>query len=154
MGGFVTGLADRFEGATGVDATGAIEDSDGPVEAIARYNVGGLAFGESVVSDLTGSSEAEVRDDYVARGGLRDVIDAAYSYDGEWGGEEDSIDLAGPAAWGTEGSVGDAAVDREGEERSPEEAKTKLLIWAGLAGVGLYLLAPVLELVAAGVDDG
>lgn len=146
--GLVGSIADGVEDVTGIDSTGAIEDASGPVEAVARYQVGGLAYGESIVSDLTGSSEAEVRNDYVARGGLRSFIDGAFSYEGTWGGEEDGADALGPALWGTEGSVADALVDEDGEETSPEEVKTRLFVWALVAGVALYLLAPLLEVVA------
>lgn len=148
--GLVNDLADRFEGATGLDSTGAIENADDPAEAVLRYQVGGLSYAESVVSGVTGSSEQEVRNDHVARGGVRNLLDTVYEYEGTWGGTADSVDLAGPAAWGTEGSVRDVLVDEQGETSSPEETKTKLLLGGVLVLVVLYLVRPLLE-VAAGV---
>lgn len=151
--GVVNSLADRLEESTGIDTTGPIEEAPTGYEAYGRLATGTYAFGESVVSDLTGSSEAEVRNDFVATGAARTAVDTAYDYEGTWGGQEDTADLVGPAAWGTEGSVTDAAVDRAGEEKSAEERKTKLLIYAAIAAVALYLLAPLLELGAAVAGD-
>jgi hypothetical protein len=69
-------------------------------------------------------------------------------FDTVWEGHGgDTVDVRGPALFGTEGSVADVVVQREGETRSAAETKTTLLIYAVIAGVALFLLAPLIELV-------
>lgn len=82
--------------------------------------------------------------------------DTVMGYDGTLNGSTDTVDLLGPTAWGMEGSVADVLADRQGEQHGASETKTKLLLWLLVFAVGLYLLAPILQLGAtlAGGEDG
>lgn len=126
--------------------SGPLEDSGNPVETSYRASTGVFDWGTAVVSGD--------REDFVLTGGARDLYDVAFEYRGSWGGQEDSVDLFGPALFGTEGSVVDVLVDREGETTGSAETKTKLLLFGVVALVVLYLVRPILEVVAGVVTEG
>lgn len=79
-------------------------------------------------------------------------------FDTVWEGHDgDTVDVLGPAMFGTEGSVADVLVRRQGETQSLEETKTSALLVGIVALVVLYLLGPilgpVLESVLGGDDE-
>lgn len=117
------------------DLSGPLEDSDTPVEAGGRYASGAVDYGESLLSGD--------REDFVLTGGLRTVYDTWADYDGSWGGQQDTVDVLGPGLWGSDGSVADVVVDRQGESHAGE-LSTKLLLVGGAVLTGLVLLAPYL----------
>lgn len=125
--------------------SGPLEDSGNPVETSYRASTGVIDWGTAVVSGD--------REDFVLTGASRDVYDVIAEYDGTWGGQEDSVDVLGPALFGTEGSVADVLVDREGETTSSEETWTKLLLAGFVALVVLYLIRPFLMAGAALVTE-
>lgn len=111
----------------------------------------------------------EENDDFVVTGAPKTAVDYVWAYDDTIGGQyTDSRDLPGAAVFGTEDSFASdpaAAIERtvndtitfamgewdykqEGNERQ-NEGRGKWPIYLLVAGVALYLLAPVLNLIAA-----
>ena len=161
--------ADMLLGSQGADSDGAVENSDSVREARNRVVGGAANYAYASVLDTAknlgvgGVTEEDVREQWVATGGARDVIDTAVEYEGDWGSSGDSVDLAGPAAWGTDSSVASVAsdllvtrndnTDSDGGGSDPDTRSTRWLIYAGLAAVALFLLRPVFEIVAGVVGE-
>ena len=106
--------------------------------------------GDRASVDTDGDGQAdEYNNRYLQGDSVRTAYDMLFSYGGTLNGEGDTADVFGPALWGDEGSVADTVVDVEGEEHGAGETKTTVLMYAVVAVVVLYLLAPLLELGAA-----
>ena len=156
--------ADVLLGSRGADSDGAVENSDSVREARNRAVSGAGNYAAASVLDtahnlgVPGVSEEDVREQWVARGFARDVIDTTMEYEGTWGGTDDSADLIGPAAWGSDdsalGTVTDAVTvdpdDPGGDPTSGWQFKAAL---GGIALlVVLWLIRPLLE-IGAGVTE-
>ncbi|ELZ94909.1 hypothetical protein C440_07532 [Haloferax mucosum ATCC BAA-1512] len=93
---------------------------------------------EAALDGIAGST-----DEWVSRNPVTDgAIDLVWS-----GHDGDSIDVFGPGLWGSEGSVVDVVVDREGETHGGETT-TKLMLFGAVALVVLYLVRPLLTVLA------
>lgn len=156
--------ADLLVGSPGADSDGAVEDSDSTREARNRTVSGAANYAYASVLDtannlgIGGVTESDVRQQWVARGEVRDLIDTTMAYEGDWGGTGDSVDLVGPAAWGPDSSLVSVASDlivTENENSDddggddPAARKTRWLIFAALAAGALFLLSPLLNLLAS-----
>ncbi|SFR37112.1 hypothetical protein SAMN04487947_0562 [Halogeometricum rufum] len=122
----VAGVADHLAGSTD-EAVGRATEAAGEGDW--------AGVGDHLAGDV---------DEAASRGPVDTVIDVAWS-----GHDGDTIDVFGPTAWGTEGSVADVAVDEEGESHQGEMGTTLFLVGVVLLLV-LWLLRPLLELLAGG----
>lgn len=151
-------LGDVYDGVAGVadHAAGSVDESigrqfdDSPGGGFADITESGDRA--SVDSDGDGFVDT-YNNRYLQGDGARLLYDTLFEYDGTLNGESDSADVFGPGLWGSEGSIGDVAVDVDGEEHSPAETKTTWMLYAVVAAVFLYLLAPLLEVGAAVAGD-
>jgi hypothetical protein len=124
---------------------GPVGESSNPVETSYRASTGLIDWGTAAV---TGD-----REDFVLTGASRTVYDTIAEYRGTWGGQEDTVDVVGPALFGTEASVADVLVDTEGETHGSAETWTKLLLGGAVLLVVLYLIRPLLSMAAAVLEE-
>ncbi|MBV0903938.1 hypothetical protein [Haloarcula salina] len=148
------------------DATGSLVDwSVSPIQQA-------TGFGPTATEVLDFTTGAYVEgpdegDEYnenaVLTGPARSLFDYVQDYDGTWGGQEDQHDLAGPSI--DFGALFDAQSDDPVFRRQSDPDAGPGLFGYGMVGVReagallaglvvLYLAAPLLEIAAAGVDDG
>ena len=144
--GLLGGAWDAVAG-VGDHAAGSVDESIG--RQFDSRPGGGLVDlapdGERAVADTDGDgSPDEFNNRFLQGSAVRTAYDVVFSYDGTLNGREDTADVFGP----TVGGVADAVVDVEGETHGSEETKARWLIYAAVAAVALYLLAPVLDLLA------
>lgn len=152
---------DDVEGG-GFAESGPLETSRSNVELAYRTATGGADYLTAVWNDPRYStnpdaSEESMRESFQLTGVTRDVYDNLFDYQGEWGGESDSVDVVGPPVFGAEGSVLDVLVQREGETHGSRETTTTALVYGALALVVLFVLGPYLGPVLdalLGGDDG
>lgn len=121
---------------------GPLEESDNFVEMQYRGGTGTLDYLTAVWNDPryspnSDASEERMRESFVLTGVSRDAYDVIADYEGAWGGEEDSFDLPGPAAFGADGSALDVF-----------ESNWRVIIALVLLLAGLYLVRPLLTIVA------
>jgi hypothetical protein len=147
------------------DWDGAVENADNPVQGTMRRVTGALNF---TAASLPGAVD-NPREQWVARGGHRTLVDSLVDYEGTWGGRQDSEDLLGPSIDLRDLGSGDGetALDWRSEnsqENDPTSPENSWLIrwlmnnWetAAVGVVGLYLLtllAPLFQ-TAANVTEG
>lgn len=72
---------------------------------------------------------------------------------GSFAGQEDTASVLGPSVWG-EGSLADAAVNREGETHSAREWRSRIWLLVIVLAVLAYLLGPVLGFFDALLSGG
>lgn len=143
--GTVTGGLDHLAGSVDESIDRQFDDSQGG----GFFDVAPEGSGGASV-DVDGDGTADEYHNRFLQGSMvRTAYDAVFTYDGTLNGSGDSVDVLGP----TTGGVVDAVVDVEGEDVGPEERKAKWLLWGIGALVVLYLIAPLLDIVA-GVIDG
>ncbi|WP_049907493.1 hypothetical protein [Haloferax elongans] len=139
--------------------TGGLDHLAGSVdESIARQfdDEPGGGFADMGRTGETNDPETDTYHNRYLRGEfVRTVYDTMMDYDGTLNGREDSVDVFGPSLWGSEGSVVDVVVEREGETHGAAETKTKLLLVVVGSLVVLYLVAPLVQLglTVVGGDD-
>jgi len=90
-------------------------------------------------------------DEWFAQTGPGNTVDTVKDIVGS-GHEDDTIDVFGPALFGTEASVADVATTREGEDRSGDRSGRKWVLALVVVGV-LVAAAPVLRLATEVLDD-
>lgn len=154
--------ADVILGSPGADSDGAVEDADSVREGRNRAVSGAGNYAVASLLDtannlgVAGVSEEDVREQWVARGAVRDVIDTTFEYDGEWGGVEDTADLVGPSAWGGDDSALDTVSDAVTVDEDGTDPTSGWQFKAALGGVALlvvlWLVRPLLE-IGAGVTE-
>jgi len=134
-----------------------IWDERGAVRSISRQfddETGGgfadLSHSGDQVKTVDGDGTAHYNNRYLEGENARLLYDTVFSYDGTLNGMGDSADVLGP----TVGEAADYAIQTTDEADAGEERATLRMIGYALAAmVALYLLAPVLELLAALAGD-